>query len=630
MTVLSQILNGSSGADVRETLNAGATQVAAQTARTAGQGGEFSPTRPYIWMRDQSFIMVGDRATLQDDIDNATFDGKALIGDPTGTSLVGPGGFNLYANTKTDLRKMRFAATGALTTGAMSTILSNIGNSDTGYIKGLRLQLTANGAQPDLSKTLTALRIGNNQAANAGFIRQLTLDDLQIQGCQHGIDFFGSNLFIVSVINSRIERLFGRAIRALSPVNSGEKFIFSNCTIGNITNTYSAGAPGAILEVDAGAADPAFIFKDCSLDYADIGFILPRGKVVVDEGCWYEPNNMFEMARITRTPAQPPVSFAFRGEYINGPLEVDSWAGVPRESDRASGRPALISTTGPGHHVEFTGRMPSYRTRRNTEILRNTDGSVLGDVILSPKVDAGYTMTGNAKLGVGAPPVTSHSRNRLFVAASGDIRTGWATGGGVTSDTGRRLARNFASFKNTQATAATTNSNQTLPVQMGDVCTFEAWSQVEALTAGKQALRMRFYAEAAKTNVVGDDIILDGLTTVSPVSSATATITIPNAAYPAVGLFTPGTLAQGAFSVGQELSWTGITRRCFITRDNGDGTFEVSIGDTAVAATTIYGWDRLFIRNVAPSGAAVVEVGIYAPGAVGTIWTCAPHLSTGR
>lgn len=600
-----------------------------QAARTAGQGGNFNPARPTIWIRDQSFIMVGDRATLQDDIDNATYDGKALIGDPSATTVLSSG-FNLYANTKTDLRKMRFATSGSFNTGAVCTILPNIGFSDTGYIKGLRLQLVANGGAADFNKTMTALRLGTDQSGNAGFIRQLVIDDMYVSGCQTGIDFYGGNLFIITVRNSSFVNLFGRGITCSSPNNSGEKFIFDNCVFSGISNTYSAGNPGAILEVLPGSVDPAFMFNGCSLDYSDIGFILPRGKVVVDEASWYENNNMFEMARISRTSGRPPVSFAFRGEFINGPLGGGN--GVPKETDRASGRPALITTQGNGHHVEFTGNMPTYKLKRNTEILRNLDGGVLGRVIIAPYVDAGYVMTGNAKLGIGAPPVTSHSRNRVFLNAAGAVTVGWQTASGITSSTTKMLARTAGSFLNTQTTATsgfiTPDSTHIVPVQAGDICVWEAWFHTEAITAGKQALRMRFYAEAAKTNLVGESIELDGQTTISPISSTSATITIPIAAYPTVGTFAPGTLQQGTFVVGQELSWTGQTKRCYITRDNADGTFEVFLGDgAAVAATTIYGWDRQFIRNIAPSGAAYVEVGILSTGFNGTNYTGAPHLS---
>lgn len=120
------------------------------------------------------------------------------------------------------------------------------------------------------------------------------------------------------------------------------------------------------------------------------------------------------------------------------------------------------------------------------------------------------------------------------------------------------------------------------------------------------------------------------------VSAATATITIDNpASYPNKGTFRPGALQSGAYAIGQDLSdsngGTILKGRCFLTKDNGDGTWECYVANdynsqatpippaSTIGPAVFRGWSRCVGVVRPPEGAKRMRMSLNVGAITGNV-----------
>lgn len=612
--------------------NLGAQPIA-QVATPAGQGGAPNPAVPYIWNRDTSFVMVGDRESVQEDINKAAYEGKALIGDPT--QVIVANGERLWpANLNADWRGQRFAAA-ANYAGSVIRVVAPLGGTDIGFVRNFNIvnslvpitDPAAQGTDPyvDITRNQDAITIGDG----GNYLRKLNFDNFRIAGFRTAIRFNSTNVFIIGFGGFTIEKCWERAISvdAGANANSGERIEFVRGTFGNIANPNGT---GTILYMHRDSSDFDVFMKSVSLDYSDYVAVMSRGQLEL-EGCHVEilsNNAPFDLYTIAGK--RPTTLIMNGGQLFQGPIATNKWTGQP--GPIPTGLPSLCRLTGGRHSVSLKpGMAGGYLTKRNTVPFETTDGLQALLLEWAPKqMDGGFTDSatgaGINPFGTGEAYGPVSEQNIFYAAASGDVRVGWTVGGNCTSDTTKTLPGEVGSRKITHSASAGSSNIQSFSTKPGDIHVVETWVHIEAYTQGRVTLRQQFYADAAMTVPVGKpvDLVCAGLQGVSPVSSPTATITIPDARFPKFGLFNPGTMVQGAFAVGMELaglSGAGLTSRAYIHKDNGDGTFNVMLTQAAaVPAQTIIGFTKVPIKRPAPAGAAFVKYSEYATGFVGTAY----------
>jgi hypothetical protein len=619
----------------------------------------------------KTFVMVGDYGGgIQDDCYEAAHQNKVLLGDKT-ANLVITNPIKLPQNIKFDGDDMRIldntsAAFGGVAAGQgayleLDKSEGGGGTADYGYLKNIRLdpglvsETLPSGTtvqRPRLNRNVDGIALGTDPTSAGAYIRQFTIENVKISGLRKAVTGIGSNVFIVTFRKLIVSSGWQVGFEFSSPINSGEKVSFEDCTIAGIKNKIGNGDYGRGVYITPTGVDPGINLGNTSVDYCDVLAEVCRGQLTMMPNSWAENGIDLPMFIVRRTSGKQPSTLRLGGKIVTqGPIGIGSdWTG--RGGESPGGRPVLIAVYGNGNVLDIAQvDMGNYSLNRMTELYQMMDGGTLGKFVSGHVTDAGYArMDGNgaldnttSPLGIGQPFLTSRDRNNFYLGTTAANLTGGFTSfSGLGTGTERYLPRGGALSALrvlTSGTAVSGLAGQQETVKVGDRVQTEMWIHVKSITAGYIAAREQFLAEdiaQGVTPTLTTPAVWDSqygattggftgrLTTASPESSATATITIPDANFPTRGLFTPGTMVQGTFTVGMELSGlngAGITGRCWIRTDNGDGTFNVYLEQgTAVTAQTIIGWTKIVSHRPVPNGAKLVRSGPFVSNFQGEVY----------
>lgn len=620
----------------------------------------------------KTFVQIGDYGGgFQDDMIEAARQRKECRGDNT-ASLVITTTLEVPQNIRLDGLNMRVldntsapfngVAAGDGPLMRLGASQGGGGSADYGYVRnilldpGLVSETLANGnvvQRPRLNRNVDGLSLGSATVSGV-YIRQTKLENIIINGVRKALLVPGDNVFIITMKGVLVLSAWQAGWEFSGAVNSGEKMTWEDCTISGVRNKIGNGEPGKAVVITSTGVDPRINMGNTSSDYCDILGEVRRGQLIWRKDCWGENSIDLPMFLMYRTGGKQPSSLDIDGKIVTqGPIGLDrDWTG--RGGESPGGRPCLVAVYGNGNNLEVGGDLGNYSLNRNTEIYQMMDGGTLGRFIDRSTTDAGYArMDANgaidnttSPMGIGQPFLTSRDRNNFYLGTTAANLTGGFTSfSGLGTSTERYLPRGGAlsslrAFASGTAVSGLAGQQET--VKVGDRVQNEIWVHIKSITQGYIALREQFLAEDIAQGVTPTLAtpaswdsqygattggFIGRLTTVSPESSNTATITIPDAAFPTRGLFTPGAMVQGTFAVGQELSGlngAGITTgRCWILADNGTTvggvqTYNVYIEQgTAVPAQTIIGYTKIVSKRPVPNGAKLVRSGAFVSNFIG-------------
>lgn len=615
------------------TLPAVGLATTAQTNLTTANGGNFNPAQPAIPSREDFRTVEGDRASFQESVNRAVTTGRKFDANATTTTVL-TAGLTLPNNFRYEGQYKQLQAGTGLTSGYLATTgdAVNFSTVPYGYLNNLYLQqpfaTDASGSHVDHNKSLDGHLINNTN-------NQVHMSP-RIRGFRYGQVFDGNNNYIQSTIGGSISANWLANVLWKSSVNSGERMVWSHMSLSDARNPSQTAVS---VYIDPTSSDQDFYIAFTSLSYNDRDLFVPHGQVTL-YGCHQESNSNQPRIQLTYTSSRSfPVVTHFGGSIASGPNL--SWTNkspynIPLEwtTGRAALDDMLTSRTGKNYYAPL---LTSFHTYNTTEVLRDVGKSVQHNASFHGLlIDTGYQQhnatlgSGNAPLGRGMGPTLSFTHGNCLLIPTGNTTTGMTiTGTGATnfvSDTVRALNVDGNSRKLDRTAGASTEISQASyllqSVTPGQNLYYETSVHIDGYVDGFAGLNLKFYADMAGTVPVtgffgAAGIDIEGIRSNTGVSSTGATITIPDPTNaPNVGLYTPGTMQSGAVTLGDDLSGTGITGRCFVAADNGNGTWLVDIANTygsraapvAVAATTIYHWRRVAGKVPIPEGCRSVLV----------------------